>query len=100
MIQEMDPVRALGIAEQADIRAAVKLRTGARVAPGALLHIVSIGVSDYGEHATKLKLAYAQKDAHDVAQALMRTQTSLSMPISSGSICPTKRPREPTSCAH
>ena len=77
MIQEMDPVRALGIAEQADIRAAVKSRTGARVAPGALLHIVSIGVSDYGEHATKLKLAYAQKDAHDVAHALMRTQTSL-----------------------
>ena len=77
MIQEMDPVRALGIAEQADIRAAVKSRTGARVAPGALLHIVSIGVSDYGEHATKLKLAYAQKDAHDVAQALMQTQTSL-----------------------
>ena len=77
MIQEMDPVRALGIAEQADIRAAVKSRTGARVAPGALLHIVSIGVSDYGEHATKLKLAYAQKDARDVAQALMHTQTSL-----------------------
>ena len=77
MIQEMDPVRALGIAEQADIRAAVKSRTGARVAPGALLHLVSIGVSDYGEHATKLKLAYAQKDAHDVAHALMNTQTSL-----------------------
>jgi hypothetical protein len=57
MIQEMDPVRALGIAEQADIREAVKLRTGARVAPGALLHIVSIGISDYGEHATRLKLA-------------------------------------------
>ncbi len=72
MIQEMDPVRALGIAEQADIREAVKSRTGARVAPGALLHIVSIGVSDYGEHATKLKLAYAQKDAHDVAHALMK----------------------------
>ena len=99
MIQEMDPVRALGIAEQADIRAAVKSRTGARVAPGALLHIVSIGVSDYGEHATKLKLAYAQKDARDVAQALMRHRRA-SMLISSCSICPTKRPRKPTSCAH
>jgi uncharacterized caspase-like protein len=77
MIQEMDPVRALGIAEQADLREAVKLRTGARVAPGALLHIVSIGISDYGEHATKLKLAYAQKDARDVLEALMSTQSSL-----------------------
>lgn len=77
MIQEMDAVRALGIAEQADIREAVKLRTGATVAPGALLHIVSIGVSDYGEHATKLKLAYAHKDARDVLEALLRTQASL-----------------------
>jgi WD40 repeat protein/uncharacterized caspase-like protein len=77
MIQEMDPVRALGIAEQADLREAVKLRTGARVAPGALLHIVSIGISDYGVQATRLKLAYAQKDARDVLEALMHTQTSL-----------------------
>ena len=78
MIQEMDQARALGLDVGAEDREAVKSRTGAKVAPGALLHIVSIGISDYGEHATKLKLAYAQKDARDVATALDKsTQSSL-----------------------
>ena len=58
-------MRAPGLAEQAD----TVRRSNRAPGPGRSrrLHLVSIGISDYGEHATKLKLAYAQKDARDVA---------------------------------
>ncbi len=52
----------------------VQLATGAAVAPGAQLHILTIGVSDYGDKATSLRLKYAAKDASDVASALLATQ--------------------------
>jgi WD40 repeat protein len=77
IIQEMDHVRALGLAELAEIRLAVKLRTGASVPPGARLHFLSVGVGEYGEHAKHLRLNYAAKDAQDVASALANTQGSL-----------------------
>src|SRR6185369_2476816 len=47
------------------------------VAPGALLHVLTIGVSDVNANASQLKLHFADKDAHDVANALLNTQTSL-----------------------
>ena len=74
VIQEMDPIRALGLAEYAEIREAVRLRTRASVAPGAKLHVLTVGVGDYGEHAIHLKLEFADNDAIDVANALVNTQ--------------------------
>ncbi len=77
MLQELDHVRALGLAELAEIREAIKLRTGSSVAPGSRLHFLSVGVGKYGKHAKHLRLKYAAKDALDVASALGSTQNSL-----------------------
>jgi uncharacterized caspase-like protein len=38
------------------------------------LHVLSVGVSDYGEASEHLRLNFAHQDAHDVASALAGTQ--------------------------
>jgi WD40 repeat protein/uncharacterized caspase-like protein len=77
VIKVMDQVQALGLAVQAELREAVRLRTGAKIAPGALLHVVSIGISDYGDKAAQLDLRFADDDAEDLLQSLLATQTGL-----------------------
>jgi hypothetical protein len=76
VLQEMETARALGIADLAAARADVRLATGAAKSPGARLHVLTIGISDYGDKATNLALKYAAKDASDVANALLNTQRS------------------------
>jgi WD40 repeat protein len=74
VLQELETARALGIADLAAAREEVKKATGAAVAPGARLHVLSIDISDYGEKAKGLRLQFASKDANDVASALLATQ--------------------------
>jgi WD40 repeat protein len=74
VLQELETARALGIADVAAARRDVQLATGAAKAPGARLHVLTIGVSDYGDKAKHLHLAFANKDANDVANALINTQ--------------------------
>jgi uncharacterized caspase-like protein len=57
-------------------RKAVQTATGSAKAPGARLHVLAIGISDYGEKAQNLRLKFAARDAQDVASALNNTQTS------------------------
>jgi hypothetical protein len=76
VLQELETARALGIADLVAARCDVQAATGAAVAPGARLHILAIGVSDYGDKATSLRLKFAAKDANDVANALLATQGS------------------------
>jgi dipeptidyl aminopeptidase/acylaminoacyl peptidase len=76
VLQELETARALGIADLAAARYDVQVATGAAVAPGARLHILAIGISDYGDKATSLRLKFAAKDANDVASALLATQGS------------------------
>ena len=76
VLQELETARALGIADLAAARFDVQAATGAAVAPGARLHILAIGISDYGDKATSLRLKFAAKDANDVASALFATQGS------------------------
>lgn len=76
VLQELETARALGIADLAAARFDVQAATGAAVAPGAQLHILAIGISDYGDKATSLRLKFAAKDANDVASALLATQGS------------------------
>ena len=46
--------------------------------PGAQLHVLAVGVSAYDEaHASHLRLRFADRDAHDLASALLNTQGSL-----------------------
>lgn len=74
VLQEMETARALGIADMKAARRDVQIRTRAAKAPGARLHVLAIGVSDYGEKAAGLALQFAHKDAEDVAGALLNTQ--------------------------
>jgi WD40 repeat protein len=74
VLQEMETARALGIADMKAARRDVQVATGSAKAPGARLHVLTIGVSDYGEKAKDLKLKFAERDAQDVANALINTQ--------------------------
>ena len=74
VLQELETARALGIADMKAARRDVQIATGSTNAPGARLHVLAIGVSDYGDKATNLQLKFAHRDAHDVASALVTTQ--------------------------
>jgi WD40 repeat protein len=74
VLQEMETARALGIADVKAARRDVQSITRSARAPGARLHVLTIGVSDYGDKAKNLKLNFASKDAQDVANALINTQ--------------------------
>jgi WD40 repeat protein len=77
VLEDMETVRDIGVDEIAKAREAVQKRTGSSVAPGARLHLLTVGISDYGERARRLRLKFADKDAHDLASALVNTQGSL-----------------------
>jgi hypothetical protein len=54
------------------------LRTNSHVPPGARLHLLTVGISQYNEDfAKKLRLHYADSDARDLASAIVSTQGSL-----------------------
>jgi WD40 repeat protein len=74
VLQELETARALGIADLKAGRQAVQIATRSTKAPGARLHVLAIGISDYGEKAKNLKLDYAARDAQDIASALLNTQ--------------------------
>ena len=74
VLQEQETARALGIAELKAARREVQVATGSVKAPGARLHVLTIGVSDYGDKAKDLRLNFAHRDAQDVASALVNTQ--------------------------
>jgi uncharacterized caspase-like protein len=74
VLQEMETARALGIADVKAARREVQIATGSAKPPGARLHVLTIGVSDYGDKASDLRLKFADRDAQDVASALVNTQ--------------------------
>src|SRR5215831_13923685 len=74
VLQELETARALGIADMKAARRDVQIATGSAKAPGARLHVLTIGVSDYGDKARDLRLNFAHRDAQDVASALLNTQ--------------------------
>jgi WD40 repeat protein len=89
VLQEMEMARALGIADLKAARRDVQIATHSAKAPGARLHVLTIGVSDYGEKAKDLRLKFAHRDAQDVATALLDTQGGGLMPRSCPSFCKT-----------
>jgi uncharacterized caspase-like protein len=74
VLQELETARALGIADVKAARRDVQIATGSKKGPGARLHVLTIGVSDYGDKAKDLNLKFANQDARDVASALVNTQ--------------------------
>ena len=77
VLQEMETARALGLDDLQEAMRAVQLRTRSSVAPGARLHLLTVGISDYGKLAGHLRLKYAHQDAYDVASAIVSTQNGL-----------------------
>lgn len=77
VLQEGETARALGLADIARARQEVQVRTNSRLPPGARLHLVGVGVGDYGAAARHLRLDYADDDVKDVASALRSTQSGL-----------------------
>ena len=56
----------------------VMLRTNSHVPPGARLHLLAVGISAYNQdYAKSLRLHYADRDANDLASAIVNTQGSL-----------------------
>lgn len=74
VLQELETPRALGIADLKAARHDVQIVTRSPKAPGARLHVLTIGISDYGDKARNLRLNFAARDARDVASALLNTQ--------------------------
>jgi hypothetical protein len=78
VLQELETPRALGLAVMAEHNREVMLRTNSHVPPGARLHLLAIGIDAYNkEYAKNLRLQYADRDAYDLASAIVNTQSSL-----------------------
>jgi hypothetical protein len=74
VLQQMETARALGVADMTAARKDVRSITRSAKAPGARLHVLTVGVSEYGDRAKQLRLKFADRDAQDVASALINTQ--------------------------
>jgi hypothetical protein len=71
VLRELETVRALGLDDLKLARIEVQRKTGAVIRPGAQLHVLAIGLSDY-DKAKFLHLDFAAQDAKDIAKALER----------------------------
>jgi uncharacterized caspase-like protein len=74
VLPQLGTFGALAASEYQQIRESIMKGTGTTALPGSRLHVLTIGVSDYGPRAEHLKLAFAAADARDLANALWRTQ--------------------------
>jgi WD40 repeat protein len=74
LLHSLDIRTALGVADLAAARTAVQVATNSKIQPGARLHVIAIGVRDYGPRAPGLTLKFADKDAQDFTSALDLTQ--------------------------
>lgn len=78
VLRELETPRALGLAELAEHKRQIMLRIDSRVAPGARLHLLTIGISAYNDdYAKSLRLHYADRDANNLADVIAITQDNL-----------------------
>jgi WD40 repeat protein len=78
VLQELETPRALGLAVLAEHNKEVAIRTHSQLPPGVQLHLLTVGISTYNEdYAKNLRLHYADRDAHDLASAIVNTQEGL-----------------------
>ena len=74
VLDQLETARALGIADVSEARLLVQTATGSAKPPGAVLHVLAIGIDHFGDKAGGLHLDYAVDDARDVANALLTSQ--------------------------
>ncbi len=78
VLQENETPRAVGLAVLAEHNRQVMLRTESHISPGAQLQLLAIGIDQYNEeYAKNLRLHFADRDAHDLASAIVNTQSAL-----------------------
>jgi WD40 repeat protein len=78
VLQENETPRALGLTVLAEHNREVMLRTHSHISPGAKLYLLAIGIDQYNEeYAKNLRLQFADRDAHDLASAIVNTQSAL-----------------------
>ncbi|MCW2247617.1 WD40 repeat protein [Azospirillum fermentarium] len=68
VLQEGETPRALGLATMKAARDAIRQRSSA--ARDATLHVLTVGINEYGEQAQRLRLRFAEQDARDIGAAL------------------------------
>jgi Caspase domain len=78
VLQELETPRALGLAVLAEHNREVMLRTHSDIPPGARLYFLTVGIDQYNEeYAKNLRLKFADRDARDLASAIINTQDAL-----------------------
>ena len=74
VLDNLETARALGIEDMSAARLDVQTKTQSEKPPGAVLHVLTIGVDKFGDKADGLSLKHAADDARDVANALRESQ--------------------------
>ena len=74
VLQELETSRAVGLAMLSEHNKEVAIRTHSLLPPGVRLNLLTIGISAY---AKNLRLQYADRDARDLASAIVVTQEGL-----------------------
>jgi hypothetical protein len=78
VLQELETPRAFGLAVLAEHNREVMRRTDSHTSPGAKLYLLTIGIDQYNEeYAKNLRLRFADRDARDLASAIVNTQDAL-----------------------
>lgn len=78
VLEQLETPRALGLADMAEHDRQVMLRTHSHIPAGARLHLLTIGINQYNEeYAKNLRLQFADRDARDLASAIINTQAAL-----------------------
>ncbi|MBV9199400.1 MAG: hypothetical protein JOY83_06605, partial [Alphaproteobacteria bacterium] len=74
VLDQLETAHALGVDDMSQARCAVQAATHSAKPPGAVLHVLAIGIDKFGDKAGGLHLDYATEDASDVAKALLKSQ--------------------------
>jgi WD40 repeat protein len=74
VLDQLETAHALGVDDISQARFDVQAATGSAKPPGGVLHVLAIGVDNFGDKAGGLHLDYAAEDAHDVAEAILDSQ--------------------------
>ncbi len=74
VLDALETAHALGVEDISVASLEVQAKTGSAKPPGAVLHVLAVGIDNFGDKAGGLHLDYGAEDAHDVASALQDSQ--------------------------
>jgi WD40 repeat protein len=74
VLDALETAHALGVEDISVARLEVQAKTGSAKPLGGVLHVLAVGIDNFGDKAAGLHLDYAAEDAHDVASALQDSQ--------------------------